>query len=51
MKLIAMAIIGLVATNFIQLRIAKKQEKRIDDLEAKARLDEAFKESEGEQDA
>ncbi len=42
MKLIAIAIIGLVATNFIQLRIAKKQEKRIDELEAKQRIDEAF---------
>jgi hypothetical protein len=48
MKILAMAIIGLVATNFIQLRIAKKQEKRIDELEEKQRIQEAFDESEAE---
>jgi hypothetical protein len=48
MKILAMAIIGLVATNFIQLRIAKKQEKRIDELEEKQRIQEAFEESEAE---
>lgn len=47
MKMLALAIIGLVATNFIQLRIAKKQEKRIDELEEKQRVQDAFNESEG----
>lgn len=48
MKILAIAIIGLVATNFIQLRIVKKQEKRIDELEEKQRVQDAFNESEGE---
>ena len=42
MKLIAIAVIGLCAVNALTLSIIKKQSKRIDELEAKQRIDEAF---------
>jgi hypothetical protein len=48
MKLIAIAVIGLCAVNALTLSIIKKQNKRIDELEAKQRIDEAFDEAEAE---
>lgn len=50
MKTLVISIIGLCIVNALTLRIAKKQEKRIKELEAKSRIDEAFKESEESED-
>ena len=46
MKILALAIIGLAIVSAIELRLIKKQEKRIEELEANKRIEIAFDEIE-----
>ena len=46
MKILALAIIGLAIVSAMELRLIKKQEKRIAELEANKRIEIAFDEIE-----